>query len=48
MDSTDGANQPKEKVKGKYVARSAVDMQRIKVDKLMENPVSATFAFALI
>lgn len=38
--TTTDPTKPKEKVKSKYVARTPMEIQRIKVERLMENPVS--------
>lgn len=40
MEVTDADPQNKDKIKSKYVARTPVDLQRIKVEKLMQHPVS--------
>ena len=43
MDNKD-EDKPKEKVVKKYVLRTPVDVQRIKLEKLMENPVKTIFS----
>lgn len=40
MEVTDADPKNKDKIKSKYVARTPVDLQRIKVEKLMEHPVN--------
>lgn len=41
IDKTDNENE--DKVKRKFVARSLTDIQRIKLEKLMSNPVRTYF-----
>lgn len=50
MEIKDLASKPKDfKPKGKYVVRTPVDQQRIKLEKLMENPVGPlNFKFFLM
>lgn len=42
------STKPKEKVKSKYVARTPMEQQRIKVERLMENPVNSSHYIKLI
>lgn len=49
MDSTDKTNnENEEKVKRRFVARSLTDIQRIKLEKLMSNPVQTYFIYIFV